>query len=389
MSHPASAPSCKMPWSDYEKKRQIGAGSFGRAYLVQVLNPTARMPADKKLLVMKEIDMSKMDARERQNAAVEVQVLSSLKHPYIVRYWESFMHDHQLCIMMDYCDGGDLWQCISQCRRNRTQLKEAQVSRWFTQMCLALKYMHEKNVLHRDIKTQNVFLAKRESGGLGCVKIADFGIAKVLESHNSFARTMVGTPYYLSPEICKKEPYACPSDVWAVGCVLFELCALRVPFEAQELAQLVQKIVSAPLPRIPSMYSRELSDIAADLLAREANRRPCAAAILQRPLLQAEIKKMLAENHGRDSASARGSGSEEMMDQRGSDRDRGSARGNSKDPRPLGDHNPRTPQNRRASSKPSSRAPSPHKEAAKQMMQQQRPSRAPSPARAHSAPRRR
>jgi len=90
--------------------------------------------------------------------------------------------------------------------------------------------MHDKNILHRDIKTQNIFLAKKESrtdSTPSCVKIADFGISKVLDSQNSLARTQVGTPYYLSPEICQKQPYATASDVWALGCVVFELCALK------------------------------------------------------------------------------------------------------------------------------------------------------------------
>lgn len=295
------------------------------------------------------------------------------------------MHDRHLCIVMDYCEGGDLWQYISQCRRSRAPIAEPQVLRWFTQMCLALKYMHEKNVLHRDIKTQNVFLAKKEGSELQCAKIADFGIAKVLKGSHGFAQTLVGTPYYLSPEICQRQQYACPSDVWAVGCVLYELCSLKVPFEAQELNQLVDRIVRGPIPRIQSTYSRELGDLGSELLNRDASRRPTAGSILQKPLIQNEIKRMLAENRkdsketnpeglpveatprrGRDDASR-----ERDLTPRGSARDAGYRR-------PLCDNNQRErdPSRNRAPSKSGSRAPSPHKGAALEVL---RPSRAPSP----------
>lgn len=323
---------------------------------------------------MKEIDLSGRDAQQRAAAELEVRVLSSLKHPYIVRYWESFTKDRQLCIVMDYCEGGDLWQHIAACKKKHTSIAEAQVLRWFTQMCLALKYMHEKKVLHRDLKTQNVFLSKKEGSDMRCAKIADFGIAKVLKDSTSMAQTLVGTPYYLSPEICQKQPYACPSDVWAVGCMLFELCVLRVPFDAQDLNQLVDRIVRGPLPRIPVTYSRELCDLGAELLARDASRRPTAGMILQRPIIQEEIKRMLAENR------KEGDGSEDHPSRSppvtARDHVRGGRDGLEGRARPLGDANGRDAF-RVLSGKAPSRVPSPHK--AVVAMEVIRPSRAPSP----------
>jgi NIMA (never in mitosis gene a)-related kinase 1/4/5 len=355
-----------MPHGDYQKIKEIGSGSFGHAYLVQT-NPSAK-GGEKKLLVMKEIDLSNQNAQQRAAAEVEVKVLSALKHPYIVRYWESFMKNSQLCIIMDYCEGGDMWQYIVAQKKKHTTIPEAQVLRWLTQMCLAMKFMHEKNILHRDIKSQNVFLTRKEGSDLRCAKIADFGIAKVLKDSQSMAQTLVGTPYYLSPEICQKQPYACPSDIWAVGCVLFEMCALRVPFDAQDINQLVERIVRGTLPRIPSMYSKELSDIGAELLTREASRRPTASTILQRPMVQAEIKRMLSANR-KDTivleapCSARAPSNDSIAEGR---------------MRPLGEHNPRE---RVPSAKQivplSARSPSPHKGAAFEVL---KPSRAASPA---------
>jgi len=107
---------------------------------------------------------------------------------------------------------------------------EEQITRWFTQCILGLKYIHEKHILHRDLKSSNFFLTRS-----GDIKMGDFGIAKVLECTAGVAKTQIGTPYYLSPEICQEKAYAWPSDIWSMGCILYEMCCLRVPFDAADL----------------------------------------------------------------------------------------------------------------------------------------------------------
>lgn len=330
-------------------------------------------------LVMKEISLSD---KTRATAEVEVKVLSNMKHPYIVKYWESFCNDQLLCIVMDYCEGGDLSQYIAKCRRQRSPIPENQVVRWFTQMCLALKYMHEKNILHRDIKPQNVFLTKKGNSELPCAKIADFGIAKVLKDAQTLAQSLVGTPYYFSPEICQKQPYACPSDVWAVGCVLYELCALKVPFEAQNLNQLVEQIVRGHLPRIPPIYSQDLAEQVGDFFTRDVNQRPTAAALVQRSLIQYEIKQMLAEttkNRGNtDEVGAEGNHNRKEH-REGSGHSKSSSRGEYFNQGwPLVEHNVRehsrnqTPIKHQSPIRASVRAASPHKGAAIEVLKSSR-----------------
>lgn len=277
-----------MPFSDYTQIRAIGSGSFGHAYLVQF---------GQHFRVMKQVDMANMGQRDRANAEGEVKVLSKLKHPYIVRYWESFVHEDKLCIIMDYCDGGNLFRYIEKQKKQRALIAEPTVMRWFTQMCLALKYMHDdKHVLHRDIKPQNVLLCPKEGGPQGCVKIADFGISKALGCGFAVARTRCGTPYYLSPEQCQQKPYGYGCDVWAMGCVLYQLCAQRVPFDAQSIQALVERISSGPLPPAPAGYTREVAALITDMLDRNAARRPSCAVLLQRPRVQQEIQAMYADH---------------------------------------------------------------------------------------------
>lgn len=278
----------------YQKMRDIGQGSYGRCTLVQ--------DREGKLYVMKTIDISRMDGKQRKDAINEVKVLSSLKHPYIVSYRESFTEGGVLAIVMDYADGGDLYARIQRTRRAGQTLTEGHVLRWFTEAALAMKYMHDKHVLHRDLKSQNLFLTSSDR-----LRIGDFGISKVLENTAAFARTTIGTPYYLSPEICQEKPYSFSSDVWALGCILYEMAALRVPFDAQNIQGLVQKITRGPTPVIPGSYSPDMRQLCGDLLHRDLNMRPTTADIVQKPIVQAEIRRMLREEQAKRPSNDTGS----------------------------------------------------------------------------------
>lgn len=273
----------------YTKVREIGSGSFGKAILV--------LDAEGRQYVLKAVDISRMDSKERRDAVNEVRVLSSLKHPYVVSYRESFLDGRNLCIVMDYAEGGDLFTRREMTRKAGQTFPEPQIVRWFTQASLALKHLHERHVLHRDLKSQNLFLT-----GSGRLRIGDFGIAKVLDNTAAFAKTTIGTPYYLSPEICMEKPYSWSSDVWAMGCILFEMCALRVPFDAQSIRSLVAKIVRGPLPAVPSRYSPELQRLCLDILQREEKKRPSAVDLLRYPIVQIEIRSMLSEEQAKRDA---------------------------------------------------------------------------------------
>lgn len=134
---------------------------------------------------------------------------------------------------------------------------------------MAIKHVHDRKILHRDIKGQNIFIAKNNS-----LKLGDFGIARVLNMTNDKARTVVGTPYYLSPEIIENKPYSFKSDIWSIGAVLYELCALQPPFQATSLQMLALKIVKGSYTPIQSNYSKELKSLIAEMLTLDPNKRP-------------------------------------------------------------------------------------------------------------------
>ena len=158
----------------------------------------------------KEVDISKMPKGEREASLQEAKLLSALHHPNIVTCYESFTERGRLCIVMDFCSGGDLYQRLK--AQRGAPLQEAQITDWFTQLLLGLKHVHDRKVLHRDLKTQNVFMTSD-----GRCKLGDFGVSKVLSGTTQLASTAVGTPYYLSPEICENRAYNHKSDVWSLG----------------------------------------------------------------------------------------------------------------------------------------------------------------------------
>ncbi|XP_045319403.1 serine/threonine-protein kinase Nek1 isoform X14 [Leopardus geoffroyi] len=264
----------------YIRLQKIGEGSFGKAILV-------KSTEDDRQYVIKEINISRMSNKEREESRREVAVLANMKHPNIVQYRESFEENGSLYIVMDYCEGGDLFKRIN--AQKGILFQEDQILDWFVQICLALKHVHDRKILHRDIKSQNIFLTKD-----GTIQLGDFGIARVLNSTVELARTCIGTPYYLSPEICENKPYNNKSDIWALGCVLYEMCTLKHAFEAGSMKNLVLKIISGSFPPVSLHYSYDLRNLLSQLFKRNPRDRPSVNSILEKGFIAKRIEKFLS-----------------------------------------------------------------------------------------------
>ncbi|GMI15704.1 hypothetical protein TrLO_g14057 [Triparma laevis f. longispina] len=271
----------------YSIEKTLGAGSFGKALLVKVKGTN-------KFFVMKEIQIGHLSKKEKEASVAEATVLASMHHSNICSYVESFLNAPKnsiLYIVMDFADGGDLAGAISRRKKRRNPFTESEVMNMFVQMCLALKHVHAKRILHRDLKSQNIFLTKK-----GVVKLGDFGIAKVLDNTGDVARTQIGTPYYLSPEICEDRPYGRKSDVWSLGCVLYEVAALDLPFQAKNLPALAHRIMTKQPKPLPSShnYSTNLKLLSTSLLNKKPDLRPSVVAILRSDYLQRHISSLLS-----------------------------------------------------------------------------------------------
>eukprot|EP01062_Namystynia_karyoxenos_P049617 TRINITY_DN3802_c4_g1_i1.p1 TRINITY_DN3802_c4_g1~~TRINITY_DN3802_c4_g1_i1.p1 ORF type:complete len:488 (+),score=171.36 TRINITY_DN3802_c4_g1_i1:104-1567(+) len=264
--------------ADYRKVRTLGKGSYGTA------NLCARIE-DGLLLVIKAINLGALTVKDRTHAEKEVQILQTLDHPNIIRYYDSFTEQSVLCIVTEYADGGDLGQRIKDHRARAELIPEEHILCWTIQLVLALKYLHDQKILHRDLKPANIFLTSQNT-----VKLGDFGVSTVLQASVHFAETFCGTPYYLSPEVCEEKPYNNKADMWALGCCLYELMALRRPFEGKNILQLADKICKAAYQPLPDAYSQDLRQFVEILLQRLPVVRPNVQRLLKLPLMQRNLR---------------------------------------------------------------------------------------------------
>ncbi|XP_030585636.1 serine/threonine-protein kinase Nek4 isoform X2 [Archocentrus centrarchus] len=266
--------------NDYAFIRVVGKGSYGEVNLV-------KHKTDRKQYVIKRLNLTTSSKRERRAAEQEAQLLSQLRHPNIVTYKESWEGDDcQLYIVMGFCEGGDLYHRLKE--QKGELLPERQVVEWFVQIAMALQYLHERNILHRDLKTQNIFLTKTN-----IIKVGDLGIARVLENHNDMASTLIGTPYYMSPELFSNKPYNHKSDVWALGCCVYEMSTLKHAFNAKDMNSLVYRIVEGKLPQMPSRYDPQLGNLIKSMLSKKPDDRPDVKLILRQPYIKRQIAMFL------------------------------------------------------------------------------------------------
>eukprot|EP01137_Pigoraptor_chileana_P022953 Opistho-2@7175 len=277
----------------FEKIRVVGKGAYGAAVLY-------RKRDDDSLVILKEINMHDLNASERQMALNEVDVLSILDHPNIISYYDSFEEDGTLMIEMEYADGGTLAQYLA---NQQSEIPERDIITMFRQMVDGVAYIHANNIMHRDLKTANIFLTSE-----GIVKLGDFGIAKVMSTSRN-SNTVLGTPYYISPELCEGRSYNQKSDIWALGCILYEMACLQRTFEGTNLPALVNKIIKGTFAPVKDSYSEEFRQLVNELLQRDPEVRPSADEILTRPVVQRLSSRSIG---GLRSASATSGGDGEV-----------------------------------------------------------------------------
>ncbi|XP_067312389.1 serine/threonine-protein kinase Nek9 [Pseudorasbora parva] len=265
--------------------RVLGKGAFGEATLY-------RRTEDNSLVVWKEIDLNCQSDKKRRDVMNEISILSILQHHNIIAYFNHFMDKNTLLIELEYCNGGNLYDKINQ---QKGALFREEVVVWYLyQIAAAVAHIHKAGVLHRDIKTLNIFLTKTD-----LIKLGDYGLAKKLDSQYSMAETCVGTPYYMSPELCQGVKYNFKSDIWAMGCVLFELLTLTRTFDATNALNLCVKIVQGnwTMEINSDVYTPDLIKMVYECLDQDPEKRPTAEQILERPVVsrvRAELEERVA-----------------------------------------------------------------------------------------------
>eukprot|EP01012_Entosiphon_sulcatum_P004614 TRINITY_DN11868_c0_g2_i4.p1 TRINITY_DN11868_c0_g2~~TRINITY_DN11868_c0_g2_i4.p1 ORF type:complete len:503 (+),score=115.34 TRINITY_DN11868_c0_g2_i4:86-1594(+) len=311
-------------WDAFTQIRSVGSGTFGQVWLVEVCpyhsRSRSRHPHTHQTpqgnvsnggpegrYVVKRVHVSTLNEKELRDAIAEVQILNLLDHPNIIRYYGHFVDtDGYLNMVMEYAERGDLESLIADHKERGEFLSEERIVFLAFQLLQALKYVSSINILHRDIKPANILITADDR-----LKLADFGISKRLVE-TMHARTVVGTPYYFAPEICSDEPYDFASDVWAMGCVIYELAALRRAFEGGNLLAIVHNISSGKYPPLPPQYSPALNNMVRRMLAPKAKDRATVgqlindyfimegeALVCKTPLADAAIPTKMTKNYNK------------------------------------------------------------------------------------------
>ena len=257
---------------------KIGEGSYSTVLKVQRI-------ADGNIYALKRVKFYKLSEKERENALNEIRILASVKNKNVISYKEAFFDekDSSLGVVMEYADNGDLFQLITERKKTKNYFTEQEVWKVFIQLLNGLKALHDFKILHRDIKSANVFLFK---GGI--CKLGDLNVSKV--ARKGLGYTQTGTPYYASPEVWEEKPYDSKSDVWSLGCVIYEMITLRPPFQAKSMEELYKKVMRGIYPKLSSKYSEDLSDVIKLMIQVEAGARPSCEELLKMPMITKRIE---------------------------------------------------------------------------------------------------
>ena len=267
-----------MSLNNYENQKILGKGAFGT--VIKVKNKK-----DGFIYAMKRVQLNYSDDEERKSSLNEIRLLYSLNHPNIIRYKEAFFEpSNTLNIVIEYAGDGDLSQKVNMNKKYHKRIDENTIWDWVIQLIIGIYYLHISNCIHRDLKCANIFLKKN-----GRIKIGDLGISKFLKK--DFAETIIGTPLYIAPEMLNNLPYDYKVDIWSLGCIIYELCALETPFNGRNMNELYKNIKAGKYIPIPNVYSNDLKKIIALMLQTNPNNRISSEELFNLPIIKSKIYK--------------------------------------------------------------------------------------------------
>ena len=270
---------------NFEILEKLGEGSYSTVYKV-------KRKIDNQIYALKKVKLSNLNEKEKTNSLNEVRILASVKSKYVICYKEAFFDekDSTLGVVMEYADNGDLYKKILEYKQKKIYFEEIDIWKIFIQLVKGLKALHDLQILHRDLKSANVFLFKD-----GHAKLGDLNVSKVAKRGLGYTQT--GTPYYASPEIWKDLPYDNKSDIWSLGCVLYEMITLHPPFRSKNMDELYKKVLSGDIGNLPEKYSNDLYEVVLLMMKVNSNKRPNCNDILNNTFVKKRIEYFKSMNN--------------------------------------------------------------------------------------------
>ena len=270
---------------NFEILEKLGEGSYSTVYKV-------KRKIDNQIYALKKVKLSNLNEKEKTNSLNEVRILASVKSKYVISYKEAFFDekDSTLGVVMEYADNGDLYKKILEYKQKKIYFEEIDIWKIFIQLVKGLKALHDLQILHRDLKSANVFLFKD-----GHAKLGDLNVSKVAKRGLGYTQT--GTPYYASPEIWKDLPYDNKSDIWSLGCVLYEMITLHPPFRSKNMDELYKKVLSGDIGNLPEKYSNDLYEVVLLMMKVNSNKRPNCNDILNNTFVKKRIEYFKSMNN--------------------------------------------------------------------------------------------
>lgn len=257
------------PLSKYVNLSLIGEGSTGKVFLATERDSGRQV-------AIKRMDLTKQQRREL--LINEVATMKYYKHPNIVKMFNSYLVDDELWLVLEYLEGGALTDIVT-----KTTMNEQQIATVCLQCLQALAFLHSEGLIHRDIKSDSILLA-----GDGGVKLSDFGFCAQVSEQVPKRRSLVGTPYWLSPEIISRQSYGPEVDIWSMGIMIMEMVDGEPPFYNEPPIQAMKRIRDMPPPRLQNhnRISPDLENFLSHMLIKDPTQRATARELLQHPFLQ-------------------------------------------------------------------------------------------------------
>ena len=269
---------------NYEFIKNIGEGMYGKVY-------KAKNKKENKYYAIKRLNYKDITDKEKKQINNEVSLIKKLNHPNIISYKESFTDkDNYFCIVTTFCEGGDIYNKIQNQKIKNEFFNEEQILNWLVQILLGIDHIHKNNIIHRDIKPQNIFIQNKH-----IVCIGDFGIAKIMDQIQTQTITsIIGSPLYMSPESFN-EPNSkvLASDIWSTGCCIFEMCNLKHAFGGDRIESVFIKVRDGKHPPVNKKYSLELRNIIDSMLNVNPKSRPTIPQLLKSNFLRPKVANFI------------------------------------------------------------------------------------------------